>query len=123
MDAAFSHSSNWRREWWPRLHRPGEAGQFSVNGQRANTNYFSLDGVSANSGVTGSAAPAQFSGGALPSMTAFGGLQNLAALDSVQDVRIETSSFAPDSGRMPGAQGRRKEGAVRGGSDRRPCHH
>jgi hypothetical protein len=82
----------------------GEAGQFSVNGQRANTNYFSLDGVSANSGITGSAAPAQFSGGALPSMTAFGGLQNLAALDSLQEVRIETSSFAPQSGRLPGAQ-------------------
>jgi hypothetical protein len=82
----------------------GEAGQFSVNGQRANTNYFSLDGVSANSGVTGSAAPAQFSGSALPSMTAFGGLQNLASLDSLQEVRVETSGFAPESGRMPGAQ-------------------
>ncbi len=82
----------------------GEAGQFSVNGQRANTNYFSLDGVSANSAVTGSAAPAQFSGGALPSMTAFGGLQNLAALDSLQEVEVETSSFAPESGRLPGAQ-------------------
>lgn len=82
----------------------GEAGQFSVNGQRANKNSFSVDGVSVNSGVTGSAAPAQFSGGALPAMTAFGSLQNLAALDSLYEARVETSAFAPDSGRTPGAQ-------------------
>jgi hypothetical protein len=82
----------------------GEAGQFSVNGQRANKNYFSVDGVSANSGVTGSAAPAQFSGGALPGMTAFGGLQSLSALGGLQEARIDTSDLAPESGRMPGAQ-------------------
>ncbi len=29
----------------------GESGQFAVNGQRANTNYFFVDGVSANTGV------------------------------------------------------------------------
>ena len=29
----------------------GEAGQFSINGQRPNTNYFTVDGVSANTGV------------------------------------------------------------------------
>jgi len=39
----------------------GEAGQFSTNGQRANTNYFTLDGVSANTGVSGTGMPAQFS--------------------------------------------------------------
>jgi hypothetical protein len=82
----------------------GEAGQFSANGQRANTNYFTVDGVSANSGVTGSVMPAQFSGGALPTMTAFGSLDNLAALDALQEVRVETSSFAPQFGRLPGAQ-------------------
>src|SRR5262249_47861795 len=55
----------------------GEAGQFTVNGQRPNTNYFTVDGVSANNNVTGGTGPAQFAGGTLPGMTAFGGAQNV----------------------------------------------
>jgi uncharacterized protein (TIGR03437 family) len=35
----------------------GEQGQFSVNGQRANANYFTIDGVSANIGVSAGIAP------------------------------------------------------------------
>jgi hypothetical protein len=35
-------------------------GQFSVNGQRANANYFTVDGVSANIGVNASAFPLRF---------------------------------------------------------------
>src|SRR5438034_835753 len=81
----------------------GEAGQFSVNGQRPNTNYFAIDGVSANSGVSGSAVPAQFAGGTLPGMTAFGSTQNLVSLDALEEVRIQTSSFAQEFGRLPGA--------------------
>ena len=50
----------------------GEAGQFSVNGQRPATNYFTVDGVSANNGVSGSGLPGQFSGAALPAMSAIG---------------------------------------------------
>ncbi|HEX8336894.1 MAG TPA: carboxypeptidase regulatory-like domain-containing protein, partial [Pyrinomonadaceae bacterium] len=37
----------------------GEQGQFSVNGQRANANYFTVDGVSANFGVSAGTAPGQ----------------------------------------------------------------
>lgn len=82
----------------------GEAGQFSASGLRANMNYFTVDGVSANTGVTGGGLPAQFAGGALPAMTAFGSTQNLAPLDALEEVRILTSSFAPQFGRLPGAQ-------------------
>lgn len=82
----------------------GEAGQFSANGLRSNTNYFTLDGVSANTGVSGAGLPAQFAGAALPAMTAFGSTQNLASLESLDQVRILTSSFAPEFGRLPGAQ-------------------
>src|SRR5207244_6387459 len=53
----------------------GEAGQFTVAGQRPNANYFTVDGISANSGVSGGGLPAQSTGGALPGMTAFGGLE------------------------------------------------
>jgi hypothetical protein len=82
----------------------GEAGQFTVNGQRPNTNYFTVDGVSANTGVGGSGLPAQFWGGSLPAMTAFGSTHNLASFQEVQEVRIQTSTYAPEHGRMPGAQ-------------------
>jgi Carboxypeptidase regulatory-like domain/TonB dependent receptor len=82
----------------------GEAGQFSANGLRSNTNYFTLDGVSANTGVSGAGLPAQFAGAALPAMTAFGSTQNLASLESLDQVRVLTSSFAPEFGRLPGAQ-------------------
>lgn len=82
----------------------GEAGQFSTNGQRPNTNYFTVDGVSANNGVSGSGLPGQFSGGALPSMTAIGSLHNLVSLGELQELRVQTSTFAPESGRLPGAQ-------------------
>ena len=82
----------------------GEAGQFSVNGQRANANYFSVDGVSGNSGVTGGATPAQFSGGTLPAMTALGSLSTLAPDDDIDEVHIQTSGFAPEFGHTPGAQ-------------------
>src|SRR5260370_27833142 len=81
----------------------GEAGQFSANGQRPNANYFAVDGVSANTGVSGSATPAQFSGGTLPAMTAFGSTQTLSSTESIEDVRVQTSSFAPEFGRAPGA--------------------
>ncbi len=82
----------------------GEAGQFTANGQRANTNYFTLDGISANTGVSGTGIPAQFSSGSLPGMTAFGSTHNLISIEALEEFRIATSSFAPEFGRLPGAQ-------------------
>jgi hypothetical protein len=81
----------------------GEPGQFSSAGQRPNTNYFTIDGLSANTAVTGSGLPAQFGGAALPAMTAFGSTHNLSSLDSVSELQVQTSTFAPEHGRMPGA--------------------
>src|SRR6266540_2343718 len=43
-----------------------EQGQFNVNGQRANANYFMVDGVSANIGVSTARNLGQTSGGQLP---------------------------------------------------------
>ena len=43
-----------------------DQGQFSVNGQRADANYFTVDGVSANFGVTGYIAMVQTASGSLP---------------------------------------------------------
>jgi hypothetical protein len=50
-----------------------DQGQFSVNGQCADANYFTVDGVSANFGVTGYFPLVQTAGGALPSLSASGG--------------------------------------------------
>lgn len=81
-----------------------EQGQFSVNGQRANANYFMIDGVSANIGVSAGAAPGQAAVGSLPALTATGTTSNLASIDSLQEFKIQTSTYAPEFGRTPGAQ-------------------
>ena len=81
-----------------------DQGQFSVNGQRADANYFTIDGASANFGVTGYVAMVQSAGGALPALSASGGTNSLVSLDAMQEFRIQTSSFAPEFGRTPGAQ-------------------
>ena len=81
----------------------GEAGQFTANGQRPNSNYFTVDGMSANTGVSAGGLPAQPSGGALPAMSAFGSLDSLMPLEAVEEFRVQTSNAAPDVSRLPGA--------------------
>jgi hypothetical protein len=82
----------------------GESGQFSTNGQRPNTNYFTVDGVSVNSGVSGGGVAAQVTGGALPGMTALGSFHNIVPLDALDEFRVQTATTSPEFGRMPGAQ-------------------
>jgi hypothetical protein len=81
----------------------GEAGQFTTNGQRPNSNYFTVDGVSANVGVTAGGLPAQSTGGTLPGVSAFGSLDALAPLEAVQELQVRTSSTVAEFGRFPGA--------------------
>jgi hypothetical protein len=81
-----------------------DQGQFSVNGQRANANYFTVDGVGANFGVTGYLPMAQSAGGSLPALSVAGGTNSLVSIDAMQEFRIQTSSFAPEFGRTPGGQ-------------------
>jgi hypothetical protein len=81
-----------------------DQGQFSVNGQRADANYFSVDGVSANFGVTSYPPLVQAAGGALPALSAQGGTNSLVSVEAMQEFRVQTSSFAPEFGRMPGGQ-------------------
>jgi len=80
-----------------------DSGQFSVNGQRAASNYWMVDGVSANIGV-GSITPGNGFGGALGSFSAFGGTNSLVSVDAMQEFRIQTSTYAPEFGRTPGGQ-------------------
>ena len=80
-----------------------EQGQFSVNGQRPDANYFLVDGASANLG-SGSSSFGQGGAGQLPATSAFGGTSNLVSLDALEEFRIQTSTFSPEYGRTPGAQ-------------------
>ena len=82
----------------------GEQGQFSVNGQRANANYFTIDGVGANIGVSTGLTLVQSASGSLPGLGATGGTNTLVAVESMQEFRVQTSSYAPEYGRTPGAQ-------------------
>ena len=79
-------------------------GQFSVNGQRSDSNYFTVDGVSANVGVAAGNPVNSSAGGSLPALSIAGGTASLISVDAMQEFRIQTSSFAPEFGRTPGAQ-------------------
>lgn len=82
----------------------GDAGQFSVNGQRAASNYWMVDGVSANVGIGSGQNPGNGVGGTLGSFSALGGTNSLVSVDAMQEFRIQTSTYAPEFGRTPGAQ-------------------
>src|SRR5436190_14742507 len=82
----------------------GSQGQFSVNGQRANSNYFTVDGVSGNFSVTNFEGMGQNASGSIPSTNIAGGYSNLASVDALQEFSIQTSTFAAEFGRSPGAQ-------------------
>jgi carboxypeptidase family protein/TonB-dependent receptor-like protein len=82
----------------------GTQGQFSVNGQRASSNYFTIDGVSANFGTNSTATLYEQAGGGAPAYSALGSTNTLASVDAVQEFKIQTSTYAPEFGREPGAQ-------------------
>jgi hypothetical protein len=82
------------------------AGEFSVNGQRTNANYFTVDGVGANIAVTLSqgSSVSQQQAGALPGESAFGSTNNLVSVDALEEFKIQTSSYSAEYGRQPGGQ-------------------
>ena len=80
-------------------------GQFSVNGQRASSNYWMVDGVGANIGIGADyGAGGNTLSGAVGSFSALGGTNSLISIDAMQEFRIQTSTYAPEFGRTPGAQ-------------------
>ncbi len=83
---------------------PFDSGQFSVNGQRTASNYWMLDGVSANIGVSSTSFAGNGVAGSLPSFSVLGGTNSLVSVDALQEFRIQTSTYAPEFGRTPGGQ-------------------
>jgi hypothetical protein len=82
-----------------------ENGQFSVNGQRTSSNYWMVDGVSANIGIGAvSSTPGNGVGGTLGAFSALGGTNSLVSVDAMQEFRVQTSTYAPEFGRTPGGQ-------------------
>ncbi len=81
-----------------------DGGQFTVTGQRPNTNTFRIDGISGNTGIGISALPGTFPGSSLPGMTVIGSTQSLASKEEIQRVEMRSSDFAPEYGDRPGAQ-------------------
>jgi hypothetical protein len=82
----------------------GMEGQFSVNGQRSNANYFTVDGMSANFSTSISVNLGQSLGGSLPALTVSGGTNSFVSIDAMQEFRFQTSTYSPEFGRSPGAQ-------------------
>lgn len=91
-------------------------GQISVNGNRSDANYFTLDGVSANIGVNAKAAGVfqgpygvegaadQKGAGSIPGFNASGSTANLISIDALQEFKIQTSVYSAEFGRQPGGQ-------------------
>src|SRR5215470_8661020 len=82
----------------------GGTGEFSVNGQRTESNNYSVDGVSANTGIFPGAYQFPSVSGSLPASTALGTTQGLVSVDALEEFRVQSSSYSAEYGRNPGGQ-------------------
>src|SRR5580765_3380135 len=80
-------------------------GDFSVNGQRTESNYYTVDGVSGNTGAGYPNGSAQTgTTGSIASSTALGTTQSLISVDALQEFRVSSSTYSAEYGRSPGGQ-------------------
>jgi hypothetical protein len=84
----------------------GGTGEFSVNGQRTESNYYTVDGVSANVGSAPGLGMIGYAGasGSVPGVTALGTTQALVSVDDLQEFRVNSSTYSAEYGRNPGGQ-------------------
>jgi len=89
----------------PQSSTQSESGDFSVNGQRTQSNNYTVDGVSANTYIDPlSAARPGGPSGSLPASTALGTTQSLVSVDALEEFRVQTSTYSAENGRSPGGQ-------------------
>jgi hypothetical protein len=80
-------------------------GDFSVNGQRTESNSYTVDGVTGNIAAGNGYGQAQnATGGSLGGATALGTTQSLVPVDALQEFRVQTSTYSAEYGRNPGGQ-------------------
>jgi Carboxypeptidase regulatory-like domain/TonB-dependent Receptor Plug Domain len=80
-------------------------GDFSVNGQRTESNYYTVDGVTGNtSSGNGNGVFSAATGGTLGGTTALGTTQSLISVDALQEFRVQSSTYSAEYGRSPGGQ-------------------
>ena len=89
-------------------------GQFVINGQRSDVNYFTIDGISANFSAANSASlqflrsttftAGQAGGGMLPANNFLGTFSNLLSPEALEEFKIQTSTYAAEFGHLPGGQ-------------------
>jgi hypothetical protein len=87
----------------------GSGGDFSVNGQRTESNYYMVDGVAGNvSAGTGfgtqNSTQTQATSGSVPAGTVLGTTQSLISVDALQEFRVLSSTYSAEFGRTPGGQ-------------------
>lgn len=84
----------------------GQTGEFSVNGQRTESNNYIVDGVSANVGAAPSSGMLVGAGssGSVSAATALGTTQALVSVDDLQEFRVQSSTYSAEYGRNPGGQ-------------------
>src|SRR5580700_7831960 len=83
----------------------GFQGDFSVNGQRTESNMYIVDGVSANSTAgTGNGSTGAGPSGSLGASTILGTTQSLLSIDALQEFRVMSSSYSAEYGTTPGGQ-------------------
>jgi Carboxypeptidase regulatory-like domain/TonB-dependent Receptor Plug Domain len=79
-------------------------GEFSVNGQRTESNVYTVDGVSANIGAAPDSSDRPATSGSVANSTALGTTQSLVSLDALQEFRVQSSTYSAEFGRNPGGQ-------------------
>ena len=83
----------------------GYNGDFSVDGQRTESNYYTVDGLSANTSPgNGYGTSGPGNSGGLASSTALGTTQSLVSTDALQEFRVQSSTYSAEFGRTPGGQ-------------------
>ena len=82
----------------------GQTGECSVNGQLTESNYYTVDGVSANVGASAGVNAVTSAGpsGSVAASTAMGTTQALVSVDDLQEFRVQSSTYSAEYGRNPG---------------------
>ena len=83
---------------------PGYQGDFSVNGQRTESNYYTVDGLAASGGGAAGGNPQPGNTGSVAATTALGTTQSLLSVDALEEFRVSSSTYSAQYGRSPGGQ-------------------